>query len=105
MQCAGNDCWRPSDLLGHVYRGDSDASADGAQSLKLLGGAAGKSKILLKAANNSAKGRRACRRVSRRRWPDSTSATVQIHGSDAPACFSTTLSTVREGHRDFFKAK
>ena len=41
--------------LGYLYK-DKDASADGVSSMKLLGGAAGKSKVLLKAANNSAKG-------------------------------------------------
>jgi hypothetical protein len=103
MQCAGNDCWRPLGPLGYLYK-DRDASADGTQSLKLLGGGAGKSKILLKAANNSSKGQTSLPTGIAAALAGSTSATVQIHGSDAPKCFSATLGTVVKDTGIVFKA-
>jgi len=109
MECAGGDCWRwvgPPPPYGRGYRyADRDASADGVTSLKLLGGPVGKSQILLKAANNSAKGQTSLPTGIAAALAGSTSATVQIHGSDAPGCFSATLSTVVKDTGNFFKAK
>jgi hypothetical protein len=77
----------------------------GAQSLKLLGGAAGKSKILLKAGNNSSKAQVSMPTGIAAALAGSSSATMQIHGSGAPECLSATLGTVVKDTGSFFKAK
>lgn len=102
--CAGRDCWKAVGTTGYLYK-DKDASADGAKSLKLLGGAAGKSKVLLKAANNSSKGQTSLPLGVAAALSGSTSATLQVHGSDAPSCFSAALGTVTKDTGSFFKAK
>jgi len=105
MQCAFRDYWRTAGATGYVYN-DRAASADGVTSLKLLGGPGGKSKILLTAANNSAKGQTSLPTGIAAALAGSTSVTVQIHGSDAPEeCFSTTLGTVVKDTGNVFKAK
>jgi uncharacterized delta-60 repeat protein len=104
QQCAGNDCWRPLGPLGYLYK-DKDASANGMTSMKLFGGAAGKSRILLRAANNSLKGQTSLPTGIAAALAGSSSATVQIHGSDTPGCFSTTLSRVAKDTGSLFKAK
>jgi hypothetical protein len=58
--CGGKPCWKaiggaPPDGKGYLYK-DGGASADGIKILLMKGGDAGKSKILIKGANNSSKG-------------------------------------------------
>ena len=84
---------------------DQYAESDGIRTLKLLGGPVGKSKILLKAANDSSKGETSLPTAMAAALAGSASATVQIHGSDTPECFSATLSTVVKDTGNVFGAK
>jgi hypothetical protein len=102
--CAGKECWKPVGATGYRYK-DKDASADGVSGLKLLGGDAGKSKVLLKGANNAAKGETSLPIGIANLLAGSTGATVQLFGSDAPQCYSATLGTVVKSETDFFKAR
>lgn len=104
MECAGRDCWKGVATKGYLYK-DKSAAADGAQSVKLLGGDAGKSKILLKAANNSSKGQSNLPTGIAAALSGSGGATIQLHGSDAANCFSATLGTVVKDSGGLFKAK
>ena len=54
-ECAGKNCWKAAGPFGFSYK-DKGASQDGVSGAKFLGGPAGKSKILVKAANNASKG-------------------------------------------------
>lgn len=103
--CAGKDCWKAVGSKGYLYK-DRDVAADGVLLLKALGGDAGKSKILVKAKNNAPKGQLSMPTGITAALAGSTSATVQMHGSDSPVgCYSTTLTNVIESSPSFFKAK
>ena len=75
------------------------------QSVRLHAGAGGKSRIVLSAANDASKGQTSLPTGIAAALADSTSVTVQIHGSDAPECFSATLSTVVKDTGNVFKAR
>jgi cysteine-rich repeat protein len=104
QQCAGKDCWRSVGASGLLYK-DKDASSDGTKLIKLLGGDAEKSKILVKAANNSSKGQISLPTGITAALAGSTNATVQLFRSDTADCFAATLGTVVKNEADFFKAK
>lgn len=103
-ECAtGKACWKsfggdPPDGKGYKYA-DTDLRAQGMHKIKLQGGDAGKSKVLLKGRDDD--------------LPDgvttallaSTSVTVQLRGSDATQCLSATMSDIKRQDEDQFKAK
>jgi hypothetical protein len=60
--------------------------------------------ILLKAANNSKKSQLDLPTGISFGLSDSASATVQLFGNDAPACFSLTLGNVKKQEVHMFKA-
>ena len=55
MACGTRACWRQAGPRGFIFR-DESASSDGAKSIKLLGGEAGRSMLVVKAGNNFSKG-------------------------------------------------
>ncbi len=105
MSCAGKDCWKAVGSKGYLYK-DRDIAADGVLLIKALGGDAGKSKILVKAKNKGSKGQLSMPTGIAAALAGSTSATVQLHGSDSPVgCYSTTLMNVIASSPSLFKAK
>jgi hypothetical protein len=104
MACGTRACWRQAGPKGFIFR-DESASSDGAKSIKLLGGEAGRSMLVVKARNNFSKGETSLPTGIAAALAGSPSATVQIHGSDAPACFSGTFSTVVKDTGTVFKAR
>jgi polyhydroxybutyrate depolymerase len=107
--CAGSDCWSaiggaPPAGRGYLYK-DASASADGITQLKLLGGPAGSSQILVKGGNDAANGETSLPTGMAAALSASTSATLQLFASDAPTCFSITLGDVKRQDATLFKAK
>lgn len=109
--CGADPCWKnigkpPGDPKhkGYEYK-DKAASADGVLLVLLKGGEAGASKAVAKGMNNSAKGQTALPTGLAAALNGSTSATIQLHGSDAIACLSCPLSTVLKDTGALFKAK
>jgi hypothetical protein len=88
---------------GFLYK-DPEASADGVIQARLVAGPDGKTAILLKAANNSRKSQLDLPTGISLGLSNSTSATIQLVGSEAPACFSLTLGNVKRQGDAMFKA-
>ena len=101
--CGAKQCWKgiPS---GYLYK-DATASADGVLRIKLKGGKVGRSQIVIKGANNIAKGQLDLPVGISAALAGPSSATVQIHGSDAPACYSRTFDDIERNEVSFFEAK
>lgn len=103
--CPTAPCWKPlggapPDGKGFRYR-DRTVSSDGVRILKLEGGDAGKSVVLLRAKNSAGAlpaGIAAALEAS------AGGATAQILSSDA-SCFSALLSDVKKRSADLFRAK
>jgi hypothetical protein len=97
--CSGSPCWKaiggtPPGGKGYSYKDDALA-ADGVFKILYKGGAAGKSKALVKdTGNHSIAGA----------LQTSSSVTVQLRGDDAPTCLSLTVSTIKKHDATFFKA-
>lgn len=109
--CAGKDCWTslgppPPDSNGQGYKyKDKMLSSDGIQRMVMRGGGVGKSRVLAKGKNNERKGQMQLPTGAAAALSGSTSATVQLFGSDAPVCISMTLTNVTKNTGDQFKAK
>jgi uncharacterized delta-60 repeat protein len=103
-RCGRYACWKGGRRRTYVYR-DGSAEADGMRRVRLHAGAGGKSRIMLKAGNDSSKAQMSMPTGIAAKLAGSTSATVQIYGSDAPVCFSATFSTVRKDTGSLFKAR
>ena len=101
--CGSKFCWRDMGPRGFLYK-DSGASADGVSQARLVAGPDGKSMILLKAANNSKKSQLDLPTGISLGLSNSTSATIQLFGNDAPSCFSLTLENVKKQEVHMFKA-
>lgn len=104
QECAGKDCWKAAGPLGFIYK-DKSASEDGVSSAKLLGGPAGKSKILLKAANNAAKGIDSLQTGVAASLVGANQVTVQLQRYASRTCYSATLTDVKLATPTLFKAK
>lgn len=107
--CAGDDCWKPVGApppagRGYLYR-DGSAAAGGITQMKLLGGPAGASQVLIKGANDAASGETSLPMGVAAALATSTSATLQLFASDVPACFSAVLGNVKQQGATIFKAK
>lgn len=100
--CGGALCWAdiggaPPAGKGYKYKDDALAAA-GVFKLLLKGGAAGKSKALVKGKGPGLPDVAAA-------LQSAGSVTVQLRGSDAPQCLSASLSTIVKQDASFFKAK
>ncbi len=101
--CSIKPCWKalggsPPGGKGYKYKDDALAAA-GVFQILYKGGAAGKSKTVIKGRgtglpNNIADG-----------LLSSSNATVQLRGSDAALCLSMTVADIKKQEADFFKAK
>jgi hypothetical protein len=100
--CGDTSCWLPiggaPGGTGWKYKDDA-LTADGAFKIQLKGGAAGKSKALVKGKGANLPDGVAAALQS------ATSVTVQLRGNDAPQCISASLSTIVKQDALFFKAK
>src|SRR5262245_20910422 len=106
--CGTKDCWKPigdppPNGRGFLYK-DSGASSDGITKIQLKGGAAGHSSVQIKGANNAAKGQLSLPTGLAAGLASSSSATVQLFGSDPPECISLTVDDITKQETDFFKA-
>jgi hypothetical protein len=100
--CTGVPCWKalggaPPSGKGYKYK-DKALGADGVLQILYKGGAAGKSKALIKGSGAGLPANMAAALQS------STNATVQLRGSDAPQCLSVTVTNVKKHDPTFFKA-
>lgn len=103
--CDGKDCFKAVGTKGYLYK-DKLGSADGIQLMRLLGGADGKSKILIKGKNNEKKGQLGLPVGVAASLVGSDSATLQVHMSEAPvSCVGATLVDVIKNDGVQFKAK
>ncbi len=73
--------------------------------MKLLAGVEGKSKLDVRGRNNAPKGQFDLPIGLTDALAGSTSATVQMVGSDAPRCFSATFTDVINNDALMFRAK
>jgi hypothetical protein len=101
--CGAKPCWKAKGTSGYGYK-DPAGSADGVQKIAAAGGAAGKGKLQLQAANKAAKGQTALPAGLTATLAGATSARLQVRTSDA-ACFEATLGTVTKSDATLFKAK
>jgi hypothetical protein len=108
-QCGVHDCWKalggaPPAGKGYGYK-DPNASSDGVHGMTLKSGPLGASKLGLKAKNAASKGQTQLPTGIAAALAGSTRATVQVHGSDLPQCFSATLDDVSSADPALFKAR
>jgi hypothetical protein len=106
--CGAKPCWNaiggePPDGKGFTYK-DAQRASDGVKVIKLKGGAAGKSLLLVNAANNAQKGQVSMPTGISVALAGDAFATVQIHVSNG-GCFSTGVTEVKHSATEFFKAK
>lgn len=91
--CSRRECWKGLGAKGFRYSDPARAS-DGVRLMRLLAGEAGRSKVTVLAANHAAKGHAGLPTGVAAALAGSTSATIQLFGSDSPDCFSAGLSDV-----------
>jgi hypothetical protein len=101
--CGSAPCWKalggdPPGGKGYKYKDDALA-ADGVFQILYKGGLAGKSKALIKGRGAGLPDNVADALLA------SSSATVQLRGSDAAQCLSITVTDIKKQEADFFKAK
>ncbi len=106
--CGTKPCWKPLGGVpptgnGFGYK-DAAGSASGVRSLKLGGGAAGKSSLSVSAANQARKGQTALPTGIAAALVGTTSVRLEVHTSDA-ACFSAALFDVIRQEPGFFQAR
>lgn len=99
--CDGAPCWSALGSSGFRYL-DRALAADGFQSIRLKGGARTTASVL--ARNNSLKERPTLPLGIAAHLAGSAGATVQIVGSAAPTCLSTTLARVLKSDGQIFQA-
>jgi hypothetical protein len=95
-------CWKAISTKGWKYK-DKDASADGVAKIVAKGGAPLQGKLVVKAANNAAKGQTSLPTGIAPLLENDTQATVQVVTSDAQ-CFGVTVTNVRRADAGLFKA-
>jgi hypothetical protein len=109
--CGAKPCWKyfgkpPGDPKHKGYKfKDKYRSADGIALTQMKAGAAGQSKAVMKGKNNSSKAQSALPTGTAAALSGSTSATIQLHGNDAPvACTTVGLPMVKKNAAGVFKA-
>lgn len=106
--CGSKPCWKSlggSSPDGKGYRyGDRDAGADGVSLVKLKGGEAGKSTVLVKGVNRADRGRLSLPIGVANALGSSTSATMHLV-SDAGLCLEHTVADVRKQEMNRFVAR
>ncbi len=109
--CGTKSCWSnlgkdPGDPghKGYKYN-DKELASDGMSKMQLNAGDAGKSKASVQAKNNASKYTATLPTGVAADLNGSTSATLQLFGSDAPECISIGLTNVTKDDGVQFKAK
>ena len=105
--CApGKACWKglgnPAGSKGFKYK-DKDRVASGIQTALLKTGAADKSKLIVSAANNAAKGQASLPTGISSALAATTSVQMQLVG-DNGACYEAVLADIKKQTPDLFKA-
>lgn len=100
--CGGVSCWSKVSDKGYKYT-DKTTSSDGILKVKVLGGDAGKGKVLVIGKNNASKGQTSLPTGVAGPLQGQGFATVQVLTSDA-SCFGTTVSRVKKADGLIFKA-
>lgn len=100
--CSGKECWKsaggdPPDGKGYKYK-DKLATTSGVLKMQLQGGDVGKSKLKLVGRGFELPDGVTAALVA------STSATVQLRGSDATQCLAATVAEIAKQEDDRFKA-
>jgi cysteine-rich repeat protein len=108
--CSGRPCWKslgktPPDGKGYLYKDKSTTAADGIKIMKLKGGDAGKSLLLIKGQNDSKKDQTALPAGMAEGLSGSASATVQLFGDDVGQCFSITFDDIKKDTGDLYRGK
>jgi hypothetical protein len=109
--CGTRSCWSnlgkdPGDPGHKGYKySDRELASDGMSKMKLNAGDAGKSKASIQARNKASKYTATLPTGVAADLSGSTSATVQLFGSDASECISMGLSTVTKDDGVQFKAR
>ena len=106
--CGSPPCWKPLGApppggQGFGYKDPAGSSA-GVRSLKLKGGAAGRSSLAVNASNKEKKGQTALAPGIAAALAATAEVTLQVHTSDA-GCFSASLSEITRQESDLFKAR
>ena len=106
--CGSKPCWKPigkppPEGQGFSYK-DAGGSANGVRSLKLRGGAAGRSQIAASLSNRAKKGESALPTGIAAALAATSEVTLQVQTSDA-LCFGATLSEVVRQESGRFKAR
>jgi cysteine-rich repeat protein len=96
-------CWKALSTKGYAY-GDPEASASGVKKISEKGGAAGKGKLQVQAANNEKKSQDDLPTGIAPALQGAGQATLQLVTSDG-ACFEAVLTTVKKADGVDFKAK
>jgi hypothetical protein len=99
--CAGRPCWANGNGKGWRFK-DRDAASDGVRQIKLSGGAAGRSKLQVKAANDETRGQLSMPTGITAALQAASSVNVQFVRSDA-SCFEVVVDEIRSQEPDFFK--
>jgi hypothetical protein len=106
--CGTNACWKSVGGASPTGKGyafkDRLATASGVQKMVLIGGAARRSKVLLKAANNAAKGRTSLPTGLATALSTATNLEMHVHGSNE-ACYAAELGDIEIQQSDYVKAK
>ena len=96
-------CWTSKGAKGWLYK-NPDASPSGVKSLALVAGAAGKGKLVVKAANQAKKLQTALPASIGPSLAGETSVKVQVRASDAE-CYEATLGTIKKADSNLFKGQ
>lgn len=99
--CAGKPCWKAKKDTGWQYQ-DKNAAANGVTKMQLTGGAAGKSKLQVQAANNAKNEQLAMPTGIAAALQSSTNVTLQVRARDAQ-CFSVIVDQIKKQEADAFK--
>jgi hypothetical protein len=99
--CGKKPCWKAKGEKGWLYKNPS-ASPSGVKAMALLAGAAGKGKLVVKAANSAKKLQTALPASIGPALAGETSVTVQLTSSDAQ-CFESTLTTIKKAEPTLFQ--
>lgn len=106
--CGTKPCWTPlggTAPMGKGYRyNDREATADGVSLVKLRGGAAGQSSVLVKAANRADRGRLSMPVGVAAAFEASASATMRLVSDDG-LCLSHSVADIRKQNVDGFVAR
>lgn len=102
--CGTKPCWKTLGGAGGYKYTDKQLTSDGVLQVLLKAGDAGKGKVQVKGKRNAPKGQTALPTGVAPQLAGDTSATVQIHSTDA-ACITGDIVTVKDNSTILFKGQ